>query len=252
MSSELVSVVIGFISFIIGIIPTYLFMRQKNVVEIEKLKAETDKIKAEAEKIRSELQPSQSLTIEQHSIRTNNKKDIVSRENLEELRNPIENFRELLLVGINLRRLTISYHNTLFKQIKSGAMLKVILVNPDGLALQFLADRSTIHRTPDAMTKSICMTLHNLADIYAEIPQGRLEVRVLDYVPSYSMIIVNPKDAKGIIRVDTYPYKVSPEENPGFFVNENVNHEWRKFFIEQFDKLWNSAKEIELKEWRDK
>ena len=56
MSTEVVVALIGLVGVIVGAIPTYLFMRQKNLAEVEKLRAETDKIKAEAEKIRVELQ----------------------------------------------------------------------------------------------------------------------------------------------------------------------------------------------------
>lgn len=56
MSTEVIVALIGLSGVIIGAIPTYLFMRQKNLAEVEKLKAETEKIKAEAEKIREEIQ----------------------------------------------------------------------------------------------------------------------------------------------------------------------------------------------------
>lgn len=55
MPIEIVAAIIGLIGVVIGIIPTYFFMRQKGLAEVEKLKAETDKTKAEADKIRFEL-----------------------------------------------------------------------------------------------------------------------------------------------------------------------------------------------------
>ncbi len=61
MSPEVIAALIGLIGVIIGAIPTYLFMRQKNSAEVEKLKAETDKIKAAAERIRAEFARNQNL-----------------------------------------------------------------------------------------------------------------------------------------------------------------------------------------------
>jgi hypothetical protein len=52
MSPEIISSLIGLIGIILGAIPTYFFMRQKGLAEIEKIKAETEKIKAESEQIR--------------------------------------------------------------------------------------------------------------------------------------------------------------------------------------------------------
>lgn len=54
MTSETLTALLSLVGIIIGIIPTYLFMRQKSLAEIEKLKAETEKTKAESEKIRKE------------------------------------------------------------------------------------------------------------------------------------------------------------------------------------------------------
>ncbi len=55
MSPEIVSSLIGLIGIILGAIPTYFFMRQKGLAEIEKIKAETEKIKVESEQIRKSL-----------------------------------------------------------------------------------------------------------------------------------------------------------------------------------------------------
>jgi hypothetical protein len=65
MSPEVTAALLGLIGIIVGAIPTYIFMRQKNKAEIEKLNAETDKIKAEAEKIRSEFHSDRVFTLPQ-------------------------------------------------------------------------------------------------------------------------------------------------------------------------------------------
>jgi hypothetical protein len=62
MPTEVIVALIGFLGVIVGAVPTYWFMRQKNLAEVEKLKAETDKIKVEAEKIRRELQSDKGLS----------------------------------------------------------------------------------------------------------------------------------------------------------------------------------------------
>lgn len=61
MTPEIITAFIGLLGIIIGAIPTYLFMRQKSLAEIEKTRAEADKIKAEAEKIRADMKLSSVL-----------------------------------------------------------------------------------------------------------------------------------------------------------------------------------------------
>jgi hypothetical protein len=63
MSAQIIVALIGFLGLIVGAIPTYIFMRQTKIAEVEKLHAETDQMKAEAEKIRAEFKstsPAQS------------------------------------------------------------------------------------------------------------------------------------------------------------------------------------------------
>jgi len=56
MSPEVIAALVGLVGIIVGAIPTYLFMRRKNLAEIEKVKAETDKTRAEAKKIELETE----------------------------------------------------------------------------------------------------------------------------------------------------------------------------------------------------
>lgn len=51
MPTELIAALIGLAGIIIGVIPTYIFMRQKTTAEIDKIRAETDKIREETKAI---------------------------------------------------------------------------------------------------------------------------------------------------------------------------------------------------------
>lgn len=68
MSPEVIAALVGLVGVIIGAIPTYLFMRQRNLAEVDKLRAETDKIKAEAEKIRAEFKSGESSFVREDKV----------------------------------------------------------------------------------------------------------------------------------------------------------------------------------------
>jgi hypothetical protein len=70
MTSELLNGLIGLAGIIIGALPTYLYMKIRNMAEIEKIKAETEKTKAETIKILKEIQ---SIRSNESSIDNNNK-----------------------------------------------------------------------------------------------------------------------------------------------------------------------------------
>lgn len=69
MAPPIIAALIGLLGVIVGAIPTYLFMRQKNFAEIDKLKAEAEKIRAEAEKIRVELSANKSFSVKENRIK---------------------------------------------------------------------------------------------------------------------------------------------------------------------------------------
>jgi len=97
------------------------------------------------------------------------------------------------------------------------------------------------------MKSSIEQTLQNLCELMAIESRGTIEVRTLSYVPSFALIMINPKSPDGQIRVTLYPYKAPPEENPGFWLKPDVDYKWYNFFIEQFDMLWKISKPFEIK-----
>ena len=64
MSSQIIAALIGLLGVVLGALPTYLCMRQRNLAEVDKLRAETDKFKAETQKIHAELQPSRVVPVD--------------------------------------------------------------------------------------------------------------------------------------------------------------------------------------------
>lgn len=54
MNNDVIVALIGFFGIVVGVIPTYFFMRRKGVAEVEKLNAETEKTKVEIERIKAE------------------------------------------------------------------------------------------------------------------------------------------------------------------------------------------------------
>lgn len=172
---------------------------------------------------------------------------IITPESPQEIREKIENFSELWLLGINLRRMVISSYGLFKERLSKGATLRILLIDPNSDLIPVLAQRSKVHSDPNAMKNSIEQTLHNLTELMSIDNKGIIEVHTLSIVPSYGLIMINPKNSNGQIRVTIYPHKAPPEDNPGFWFKNIVDDKWYKFFIEQFDLLWKISKPFNIR-----
>jgi len=158
----------------------------------------------------------------------------------------IQKYNTIYIVGMNLRRTLTNYYGLLESKLTQGANLKFLLVDPKSMAISFIAERNYVYRDKDKLKIVIESTLETLAQLQSCEPRrGTIEVRLLGYIPSYGLILLDPERPNGKIRVDLYPYKVPPETFPSFFVEHKTDKKWFEFFRNQFYTLWDSAKPLD-------
>jgi len=76
---------------------------------------------------------------------------------------------------------------------------------------------------------------------------GRIEVRLLPYVPAFGMYLIDPTLPDGRAYVELYQHR-SLEPNPCFSLRPDRDGRWYPFFVKQFDTLWDSARPVQLTE----
>jgi hypothetical protein len=157
----------------------------------------------------------------------------------------VKEFTELCVSGMNLRRVATSHFGLFEGRLSEGANLRFLLVDPDSDAVPIIADRNYVYRDPEKLKAAIESSLESLVRLGTGRPiKGSIEIRVLRYVPSYGLTLVDPDRLTGRIRVDLYPYRVPPENYPCFWIEGKTNGKWYQFFRDQFQALWDAAKPI--------
>ncbi len=158
----------------------------------------------------------------------------------------ISDFTELYVVAMNMRRTLTNYYGIFEHKLKDGANLRFLLVDPTSDAVPIIAERNYVYRDVEKLQEAIQSTLDNLSYLAKTKPvKGSLEFKVLRFVPSFGMTLVNPERPDGKIRVDLYPYRVPPDTYPSFWVTRESDEHWYQFFLEQFYLLWESGKHLE-------
>lgn len=157
------------------------------------------------------------------------------------------NFSEIYISGMNLRRTATSHIGLFESRLREGATLKFLLVDPDSDAVSIIAERNYVYRDAEILKSVIESSLESLRQIGAgQNVKGSPEVKVLRYVPSYGLTIIDPNRTGARIRVDVYPYRVPPEDSPCFWLERDKDGKWFQFFLAQFRAMWESAKPIRM------
>ncbi|GAA2205812.1 hypothetical protein GCM10009850_012700 [Nonomuraea monospora] len=152
---------------------------------------------------------------------------------------------ELRFVGVTLNRTVRSYVNDLRKALERGASVKVLVIDPAGPVPEEAARRSTIPDQPEVFEHRARSTLYLLRDLPA---RDRLEVRLLPFVPAFMMFAADPGDDDGLVHVELGGHR-SPGPTPGFTLSNRREHAWCQYFVAEFDRLWEVARDVTDADW---
>lgn len=166
----------------------------------------------------------------------------------------VQGASEIDLMGVTLTSTVNKQFGNLRERLQAGARVRVLLADPDSQALQMSAERSTNAVDADYYRVRLDATLRELAVLYRScqemgsldpqaIRPGRLEVRLLSYSPSFGVISCNAHQDNGVAFVEIYPHRFGYKSPPTFDLTAQRDGAWYKYFIEQFDEMWNAAKE---------
>jgi len=155
---------------------------------------------------------------------------------------------DIRLVGVTLSRTVRDLVLLLDRRLRAGAVLRVVLIDPDSNAPLEAVARTLGVSSPEFYRPRVASTMDILAGLGA-MPgmTGRIEVRLLPYVPAFGMYLIDPTLPDGRAYVELYQHR-SLEPNPCFSLRPDRDGRWYPFFVKQFDTLWDSARPVQLTE----
>ncbi|WP_345700387.1 hypothetical protein [Kitasatospora terrestris] len=150
--------------------------------------------------------------------------------------------QDIRIVGVTLSRTLRDLVDELQRRVAAGAVVKVALIDPAGSAPEEAARRSTI---PDraGMYRNRLLASVDLLRELAEAPgaRGRVEVRFLDFVPAFGLVLLDPEGPEGRIHVDIYSHG-SASGDAVFTVLPRRDGEWFQHFRREFDSVWEHGR----------
>jgi hypothetical protein len=149
----------------------------------------------------------------------------------------IERATEIWWIGVHAMAFLRRYRKTLQEKLKNGDKLRVLLVDPNGMALSMVAARNPGKISFERERANIVASLQDLYDLKSIAPQN-MEIRVIDDPLMYGGCIVNPDKNDGMIYIVRYTYQTG--FRPRFTYRRKS--EWYEFIKSEFQSLWNRGK----------
>ncbi len=158
---------------------------------------------------------------------------------------------DLRLVGVTLNRTIRNLAAEMQRRLGEGAHIRIALIDPDSQAPEEAARRSTIPDDSHIFRHRLTSAIDLLREL-AVTPEakGRLEVRLLRFVPAFGLAMVDPDTNTGIIQVDLYSHRfLGPD--PVLLLGINKDPRWYRHFAQEFERIWEGGAPADLTGPRD-
>lgn len=124
-------------------------------------------------------------------------------------------------------------------KLKEGCKIRILALNPDGVALQEMA--KYFGSNPDFVAARIRSNLGVLASTLKRVPNGSIEIRTLDRAFTTGYVISDPTSPKGYMVVQFYTYWLGVEGSPLFELSAQEDKQWFPVYLQQYEKAWTHA-----------
>jgi hypothetical protein len=162
----------------------------------------------------------------------------------------LEHAREIWISGKALSAITTSQYGFLEDKLRDGCSIRVLAIDPDSPAARVASKSSPTMPDPDmyaAQIRASLSLLDQLKNVRADSTgpgrrkRGTIERRTLDFVPSVSLLAVNPGRADGQLSVELYPYQGAVAGRPAFMLTAERDRRWYDYFVQRFKAMWKDA-----------
>jgi hypothetical protein len=153
----------------------------------------------------------------------------------------IRNSKELWLIGVTLSRTIKTYYPVFEEKLKHGFQIMVILINPQGSALEMSVKPVYGNKSIEQRRAEVVVSLESLCDLKARYPD-LLHIKISDNYIGHGVIGIDPNSTTGKLYVEMHPFKMPGGSQPKF-VLESKDGEWFDFFKQETQTIWENCSE---------
>jgi hypothetical protein len=137
------------------------------------------------------------------------------------------------------------YREVIIKRVQVGTIVRLILIDPTSKASATFREVWEYSTFDTDFQRSLGL-IHEIQDAIKKSgkSKGKFEIRLLAWIPSCTMIIVDShlSTGKAKVAVNNPNYSTSTASRPHIILNKNNDPYWYTYYNDEFEKLWNQAK----------
>jgi len=166
---------------------------------------------------------------------------IITRKDLQPLEERLKYTKNVQISGASLFRLTTEYMNLFEDKANEGCVFKFLLLDPNCEATKLVATNIVYEINDIVMNISnINNTINSLKQLQKKYPEN-IEIKTVDFLPAYSLIITDSHKESGVVRLELYTQLIPTRNRPQLVFYKSREPKWYDFFVNQFDIMWNNA-----------
>lgn len=151
---------------------------------------------------------------------------------------------EINLCGVSLTSTVNKHFGIIRERLLEGASIKLLLANPDSLALEMSAQRSDVPDDVDLFAKRLASSFKDIGYLFKanmDDPKGVLAVRLLPYAPSFGIMKFKSDKGDESLVIEIYAHRGAHRSAPMFVLRPERDKRWYEYFDSQFDQMWKPA-----------
>jgi hypothetical protein len=161
-----------------------------------------------------------------------------------------KNMRDCLVVwfwGITFTRTIPILKDNIEKGLESGVEIRVLMIKPRSDAVRMNALRKR-HGDEERINTQLTQNLSALADLYRRCRSspGKLEVRCIDFLPPWTIIVLDPFRSTGRFYLRFSSFCIPNEDRLTLDVTQQGEKELFEHFVRQFQSIWNNSEIVDL------
>jgi len=164
----------------------------------------------------------------------------------------VQSANQIDMCGVSLTTTLNKQFSNLRERLKEGAKIRLLVIDPDSLAVQMSAQRSEAPDDVDYYRTRLEATFRDIEYLHKSWTEyqsqgspskgGSVAVRLLSYAPSFGIISFDANRTNGIVFVEVYPHSYGYKSPPTFELTPQRDGIWYDYFVGQFDEMWKGAK----------
>lgn len=162
-----------------------------------------------------------------------------------QLPNLVRHARKVLFCGINFTSHIPLLREDLEYGLQVGLEARFLMMKPHGRAIPTAAFRSRT-QDPNDISSTCEKNLTRLDRLSRKATSGKLEYRVVDFLPPYTIIVIDPDLPSGKMYVRLSSFRTPNKERPTLEIAKRDDNEWFQFFVNQFELMWAASEKYEV------